>query len=113
MLTLSKLEEVRGGDEGPLLVVREDELTEWPFGVWLPAEELRNYLVCWVEWKEEIQGALLAVNRLSGEFSSEDGELMITLGQAVGPVLHGAWEDESLQEGMELPDSLDDSGFMS
>ena len=48
------------------------------------------------------RGALLAVNRISGDFEAEDGELLVALGQAVGPALDNARDRESLQEEMEL-----------
>ena len=99
VISADRLESTRRR-ERRLLVVPDDELDGWPFGAWAVPEPLRNYLVCWVEWRREFQGALLAINKTSGGIEPEDGELLLALGQAIGPAMQVAGANEDLQEGM-------------
>jgi len=101
VISAKKLEGIRACGRQSVLVVGEDAIHGWPFGVWAAPEEPRNYLVSWIDWQGEFRGALLAVNR-SGDFEPEDSELLVALGQAVGPALDNARDRESLQEEMEL-----------
>ena len=106
VVSAAKLEGLRADGDAELQVVAEAESDRWPFGAWSAPQELRNYLVRWVDWKGEFQGALLAANRIGGDFEAEDGELMIALGQAIGPALERAGDAKGLQDGMDLPDSV-------
>jgi len=99
-ISVAKLERIRRRGERSMLVVQQSEIDGWPFGVWGPALELRNYLVCWIEWQEELRGGLLVANKISGEFEKEDGELLTALGQGLGVALENARDYRALQAEM-------------
>jgi nitrate/nitrite-specific signal transduction histidine kinase len=101
VLSAAKLQHVRESGDRSLLVAAENERPVWPFDAWPAPLRLRNYIVCWIEWKGELLGALLVANKSSGDFEAEDCELLIALGQAAGVVLASARDYRSLQEEME------------
>ncbi len=69
------------GREGP------EGGAEWPLRAWPMEVRLRNYLIAWIELNGELQGALIAANKRSGDFSEEDGELLSALGHGAAQVM--------------------------
>ena len=59
----------------------------WPLGTWPMGLPLRNYLIAWIEIKGQLQGALMVANKVSGDFSAEDGELLSALGHGAAEVM--------------------------
>ncbi len=100
-ISTARLESLRGRGEPALLVVEQDEVDGWPFGLWPPLQELRNYLVCWIEWQGDLRGALIVANKAAGEFDGEDGELLSALAQGLGVAFEKARSYRSLQAEME------------
>ena len=106
-ISASKLEQIRGPGGPPMTIVGAKEAGDWPFGPWQPERQLRNYLVCWIDWQGGLVGALIVANRISGEFAEEDGELLAALGQSLRVALENAREFRRLRNEMELLKSRD------
>ncbi len=81
------LEKIRAGEEHATLRFGKRTAAEWPFGAWVPDVELRNFLICWIELKGQLRGALIAANKRTGDFVDEDGELLSALGHGVAKAL--------------------------
>jgi HAMP domain-containing protein len=95
------LEKVRDGEEHSTLRFGKRRVAEWPFGPWVPEVELRDFLICWIDFKGQLRGALIAANKRAGEFVDEDGELLSALGHGVVEALENIHLYQKLRAEME------------
>ncbi len=62
---------------------------------------MRSLLICWIEFREELQGALIAANKRGGQFVEEDGELLSALGHGVVETLENIRHQQELRAKLE------------
>jgi len=102
VVSAGELERIRGSEGLSTLMVGEEKVDGWPVGRWPLGGDPRNYLACWITCQGELCGALLAVNKVVGDFEEEDAELFTALGNGVGVALENARKYQNLRAEMEL-----------
>jgi len=85
----------------PVIYISKGDDIDWPFGSWVPGTPLRSLLICWIEFREELQGALIAANKQGGQFVEEDGELLSALGHGVVETLENIRHQQELRGKLE------------
>lgn len=96
-LSDTRLGRIRKLGETESLLIRGGDSPEWPFGTFDMGVDLRNFLVGWITFNDELIGALIVVNKTAGEFVAEDGEIVSALTKGVAEAIQNIRLYQELQ----------------
>ena len=96
-LSLNRMEAIRAAGPENALFRREEDDPQWPFSSIDSGIEIRDFLIAWIEDDEGLRGALLAINKSSGEWVEEDAEVLSALGHGVAEALDNIHLFQDLQ----------------